>query len=244
MSHLRQLGVHASHYLAGRAGLMLLGFFSFPVLTRILPVAQYGELSLALKICLLWTVLSKCGIQNAALRFFPEYSKAALTEKRACSSTLILTVAGIAAVLMGVGLLSARFSRLGALAAGFAPTLLLLAFVRSVQPTFSGLLRSERKTWLFNACELSGKAMGIVFSIAALLLIGRDLRIYFSGLVLAESLVVIAVGFWFYRSGLLALSCFRFRFARGALMFSFPLIAYELTSVLLDSGDRLLIGNS
>lgn len=244
MNHVRQLLVHASQYLAGRVGLMLLGFVSFPILTRMLPVAQYGELSLALKLCLLWTVLSKCGIQNAALRFFPERSKGSLFDKCACSSTLVLTVAAIAATLMVIGFAAMHFSSLRAVSpvAVLAPLLLFLSFVRSVQPTFSGLLRSEQRTWLFNACELSGKAMGIIFSIAAFVLIARDLRVYLSGLVMAEALVVIAVGVWFYRSGLLSPGCFQPRLARSALVFSAPLIAYELTSVILDSGDRLLIG--
>jgi len=244
MSDLRQLFVHASQYLAGRAGLMLLGFLSFPVLTRILPVAQYGELSLALKLCLLWTVLSKCGIQNAALRFFPESSSRSLEEKRACSSTLILSAAGIAGfgVLLGLFILLLSPLHRWTAVAGLMPLLLILAFVRSIQPTFSSLLRSERRTWLFNTCELSGKAAGILLSIAAMLLIARDLRYYVSGLVGAEALVVFAVGIWFYRSGLLSPAGFRLRFARSALVFSLPLIAYELTSVILDSGDRLLIG--
>lgn len=244
MKHLRELLVHASQYLAGRMGLMLLGFLSFPVLTRILPVAQYGELSLALKLCLLWTVLSKCGIQNAALRFFPEYSKTSPLEKCACSSTLVITAAAIAGALLLGGMTLLRFTRLESIAAvaALAPLLLLLAFVRSVQPTFSGLLRSEQRTWLFNACELSGRAMGIFFSIAALLLIARDLRFYLSGLVAAEAFVVLAIGVWFYRHGLLQPAAFRPRLAAGALSFSLPLIAYELTSVILDSGDRILVG--
>lgn len=244
MNHVRQLLVHAGEYLAGRVGLMLLGFLSFPVLTRILPVAQYGELSLALKLCLLWTVLSKCGMQNAALRLFPEHSKGSLLDKCACSSTLVLTVGAIAATLMVLGFAVMHFSRLRAVSvvAGLAPLLLLLSFVRSVQPTFSSLLRSERRIWLFNACELSGKAMGIILSITALVVITRDLRVYLSGMVLAEVLVVIAVGFWFYRNGLLSPAYFQPRLARDALVFSVPLIAYELTSVILDSGDRLLIG--
>jgi O-antigen/teichoic acid export membrane protein len=244
MRHLRELLLHASQYLAGRMGLMLLGFLSFPVLTRILPVAQYGELSLALKLCLLWTVLSKCGIQNAALRFFPEHSKASPLDKRACSSTLVITVTVISGALLLSGMAFVRFTRLESVAAvaTLAPLLLPLAFVRSIQPTFSGLLRSEQRTWLFNACELSGRAIGIFFSIAALLLIARDLRLYLSGLVLAEALVVFAIAVWFYRNGLLKLASFRARFASNALAFSLPLIAYELTSVILDSGDRILVG--
>jgi len=244
MTEVRQLLVHASHYLAGRAGLMLLGFISFPILTRVLPVAQYGELSLALKLCLLWTVLSKCGIQNAALRFFPEASRTSEADKQACASTLILSVAVISLLLGGIGYVAMRFvgSRLSPAVSALAPLLLILAFVRSLQPTFSGLLRSERRTWLFNTCELSGKAMGILFSILALTLIAIDLRYFVAGLAAAEATVMIAIGTWFYRAGLLSQRRFELRLAWEALLFSLPLIAYELTSVVLDSGDRLLVG--
>jgi O-antigen/teichoic acid export membrane protein len=89
---------------------------------------------------------------------------------------------------------------------------------------------------------LSGKATGILFSILALLFIARELRLYLSGLVAAEAFVVVAVAFWFYRSGMLSAGVFRPELARTALTFSAPLIAYELTSVILDSGDRILIG--
>jgi O-antigen/teichoic acid export membrane protein len=244
MTDIRQLLVHASQYLAGRAGLMLLGFVSFPLLTRLLPVAQYGELSLALKLCLLWTVLSKCGIQNAALRFFPEASRSSEAEKQACASTLILSAAAISLLLGAFGYLAMRTigSRLGPAVSALAPLLLILALVRSIQPTFSGLLRSERRAWLFNACELSGKAGGILFSILALVLIATDLRYFIAGLVSAEALVMIAIAIWFYRAGLLSFRSFKPRLAREVIFFSLPLIAYELTSVILDSGDRLLVG--
>jgi O-antigen/teichoic acid export membrane protein len=243
MTDLRQLLVHASQYLAGRAGLMFLGFISFPVLTRLLPVAQYGELSLALKMCLLWTVLSKCGIQNAALRFFPEKSKAE-ADKKACASTLILTVAFISLIMGVLGYISLRImgAHLASAITALAPWLLVLAVVRSIQPTFSGLLRSERRTWLFNTCELSGKGMGILFSVLALSLIAIDLRYFLAGVIVSEALVMLAIGMWFYQTGLLSLRRFEPRMALSALQFSAPLIAYELTSVVLDSGDRLLVG--
>src|SRR4051812_4459804 len=244
MTDIRQLLVHASQYLAGRAGLMLLGFISFPLLTRLLPIAQYGELSLALKLCLLWTVLSKCGIQNAALRFFPEASRSSEAEKQSCASTLILSVTAISFLLGAFGYLTMRMigSRLGPAISALAPLLLILAVVRSIQPTFSGLLRSERRTWLFNACELSGKSTGILFSILALILIATDLRYFIAGLISAEALVMIGVAVWFYRAGLLSFRSFKPHLAREVLLFSLPLIAYELTSVILDSGDRILVG--
>jgi O-antigen/teichoic acid export membrane protein len=224
---------------------MLLGFLSFPVLTRILPVAQYGQLSLLLKLGLLWTVLSKSGMQNAALRFFPEHNKRGSQTGRICASTLIMESI-LCAVLMGVlGLLlvHSRLFNLKAQDASLASVLLGLVAVRSVQPTLSCLLRAQGRTWLFNLCELSGKALGIGLSLAALFLLSVDLHYYIGGLLLAEGTVVLAVLVWFNRTGLLSVSKFSLGVAKSAWRFSVPLIAYELTSVILDSGDRILIGH-
>ena len=244
MSDVQQLIRHAAQYLAGRAGLMILGFLSFPVLTRILPVSQYGELSLLLKIGLLWTVLSKCGLQNAALRFFPEQGRLSPESRSICASTLIVEAALCAGVMVIVGaaLVRSHLIPLSAQIATLAPLLLALIAVRSVQPILSGLLRAERRTWLFNLCELSGKALGIGLSLAAISLIAVDLHYYLGGLLVAEGAVVVGIVMWFHRAGLFAVGRFRLGIARSAWVFSAPLIAYELTSVVLDSGDRLLIG--
>jgi O-antigen/teichoic acid export membrane protein len=245
MSELGRLLRQASQYLAGRAGLMLLGFLSFPVLTRILPVAQYGELALLLKIGVLWTVLSKCGLQNAALRFFPEQSKTSKNGKLSCASTLVLESAlcSFAMVFLGLALVKLHIVELGAQVATIVPLLLTLVAIRSIQPTLSGLLRAEGRTWLFNICELSGRALGIGLSLAGLCLIAIDLHYYVAGLVLAEGSVVVAVLVWFRLNGLLSVRSFNSTFAINAWCFSAPLIAYELTSVVLDSGDRILIGH-
>jgi O-antigen/teichoic acid export membrane protein len=245
VSELRQLVNHASHYLAGRAGLMMLGFVSFPVLTRILPVAQYGELSLLLKLALLWTVLSKCGLQNAALRFFPEQSKLSVESKRACASTLIVSSVLVAATMaaLGFSLVRWRIINPGREIGALLPLVVALICVRSIQPIFSGLLRAEKRTWLFNMCEISGKSLGILLSVGALSLIAVNLHYYLAGLVIAEGSVVIAVAIWFRNAGLLSFRSVRPRFAGEVLLFSAPLIAYELTSVVLDSGDRILISH-
>jgi len=224
---------------------MLLGFLSFPVLTRLMPVAQYGELSLLLKLALLWTVLSKCGLQNAALRFFPEQSKYSEEARQACASTLIAESLFIAFAMaaLGFALIHMHVFKLDTEVSLLAPLLLALVAVRSIQPTLSGIIRAEHRTWLFNICELSGKALGIGLSLAGLSLIAVDLHYYFAGLLLAEGSVVAAVLLWLRRRRLFSFQNVRPAFARSAWLFSAPLIAYELTSVVLDSGDRLFIGH-
>ena len=50
----------------------LLGFISFPVFTRILPVAEYGVLNLVTRTLLMVVVITKLGIQHSVVRFYEE----------------------------------------------------------------------------------------------------------------------------------------------------------------------------
>lgn len=245
MNDIRTLWKQTSHYLAGRVGLMLLGLVSFPLLARLLSVQQYGELSLLLKLALLWTVLSKAGLQNAALRFTPEAAKSGTEAHRACIATLVSEACVIAGgmSLLGYALFRMSLIPLSRATATLVPLALALVFIRSVQPVLSGILRSEGRTILFNICELLGKSLGISFSIAALVFLALDLHYYLAGLLLAEGSIVVGILLWFRSRGYLHLRLAEMHLARQAFAFSAPLIAYEIASVILDSGDRVLIGH-
>jgi len=72
MSSLKTLYRHSSHYLGGRVAVMLLGFVSFPLFTRVFSVADYGAINLITNTVLLLTVVSKFGFQHAVQRYYPE----------------------------------------------------------------------------------------------------------------------------------------------------------------------------
>lgn len=245
MSDMRTLWRHTSHYVFGRIGLMLLGLVSFPVLARLLSVRQYGELSLLLKMALLWTVLSKAGLQNAALRFLPEAEKEGRNRKQGYITTLLaesLLISG-AFCLLGFFLVYLHVFAISGAARTLIPLALGLVVIRSIQPVLSGILRSEGRTLLFNLCEVLGKSLGIALSLLALFLLSVNLHYYLGGLLLAEASVVLALLLWLYKTGWINLAAVDRSFARRSFLFSTPLIAYELASVVLDSGDRLLIGH-
>ena len=62
------------HRLAYLSVAGLLGVLSFSLFTRILSVAEYGLLSLLLKIVGTFTVLAKLGMQQSVLRFYEEHT--------------------------------------------------------------------------------------------------------------------------------------------------------------------------
>lgn len=241
MSELRLFGKDIAQYLSGRVALMCLGFLSFPVLTRVLSLEQYGELSLLLKIALVWTVVSKCGLQNAVQRFTPgpgQDNKAATS----AFTTFTLTVLAVALVFVALGYVGIRLTQphLSQTIRVLLPVTAALVVTRAVQPILSGFLRVERRPMLYNLCEVVGKALGILLGVGAAVLTA-SLLLYLSGLAIAETLVALSLLAWFWKSGRIQLSAWNSQLAVMALRFAFPLIAYELASVVLDSGDRLLI---
>src|SRR5215469_4976060 len=100
MSSLKTLYRHSSHYLGGRVAVMLLGFISFPVFTRIFSVAEYGAINLITNTVLLLTVLSKFGFQHSVQRYYPEGSASAGPDTlRRYYSTLFYSTALLAVAL-------------------------------------------------------------------------------------------------------------------------------------------------
>src|SRR5690349_20148298 len=103
MSEIKTLFRHASHYLGGRICLMLIGFLSFPILTRVLSVADYGVMGLLSKIVLLFTVIGKFGLQNSVQRFYPEDGASTdVARRRRYYATLFFGAGGIGATSMCV----------------------------------------------------------------------------------------------------------------------------------------------
>ncbi len=245
MNELKTLYRHCAHYLGGRICLMLLGFLSFPVLTRIFSVAEYGVMSLVLKILLLLTVVGKFGLQNSVQRFYAEDGALLNQEKsRRYYSTLLFGSGMTGFTVAALFVLVLWFSPAGMLGSSLRNLFLLAAVLvvtRSMYPTLLGFLRAEGRTRTYNAVEISVKAVTVVTVCCLLLFWRRSLTVFFGVTVTAEIAGVLILMFVLYRRGVLAISAMDWSYFRQLAWFAFPLIGYELASVILDSGDRLLV---
>lgn len=151
MTHIEKLFKHSSHYLAGQFVLLLTGLLSFPILTRVFTVSEYGTLSLISSVLLFSTALSKLGLQHSAVRFYDEFKSGKRREpiSRFYSTIflgpLMCSVIMILLVLTVTALVSDRrsSSNLG----GLMPLVAILIPVQCAQSTFTELLRgAENKT--------------------------------------------------------------------------------------------------
>jgi len=245
MNPLKTLFRHSSHYFGGRLSLMLLGFASFPVFTRVFSVADYGTLNLVLNTVLLLTVLAKFGLQHALQRFYPEH---------AASSDPVALRRYYSTLFYGSGLLGGLFSSafLGAIVLGLGRflgisvtgTLALasaLVVIRSLRSIQLNLMQMENKTKLFNGMEILQKAATIGLTLLLLFLWSRSIMACFIAMIVVEAAVMLQYVPILARRGLVSPSLFDLKFLRDATVFAFPLMIAEIAWVLLAVGDRFFV---
>jgi O-antigen/teichoic acid export membrane protein len=245
MSALKTLYRHSSHYLGGRVAVMLLGFISFPVFTRVFSVADYGTMSLITNTVLLLTVLSKFGFQHAVQRYYPECAGSPDPNAlRRYYSTLFYGSALMALALVLVFVASVFFGSGHFLGIGATGALLLactLVMIRALRSMQMNLMQMENKTKLFNGMDILQKAATIVVVCLLLFFWQKSIFAFFLGMVAVEAVVLLQYMPVLSRRRLLSPSMFSGDFFRSALAFSFPLMAAEISWVVLDSGDRFFV---
>lgn len=245
MSALKTLYRHSSHYMGGRVAVMLLGFVSFPLFTRVFSVADYGTINLITNTVLLLTVVSKFGFQHAVQRYYPESAGSSDPDMlRRYYSTLFYGTALFAAVLSLLFAGSVFFGTgrfLGITATGTLLLACALIMIRSLRSMQMNLMQMENKTRLFNGMDILQKAAGIALICLLLFFWKKTVFAFFLGLVAVEGVILLQYLPVLGRRGLLSPAMFDSAFLRGALRFSFPLMVAEISWVVLDSGDRFFI---
>ncbi len=245
MSEIKTLYRHSSHYLGGRVAVMLLGFISFPLFTRVFSVADYGVINLITNTVLLLTVISKFGFQHAVQRYYPESANSSDPNKlRSYYATLFYGTALLAVVLSVMFGVSVYFGAGRFLGITATNTLLLacaLVIVRSLRSMQMNLMQMESKTRLFNGMDILQKAAGIALICLLLFLWKKTIFAFFLGLVLVEGAILLQYLPVLGKRHLLSIKQFDSGFLRTALAFSFPLMIAEISWVVLDSGDRFFI---
>ncbi len=245
MSSLKTLYRHSSHYLGGRVAVMLLGFISFPLFTRVFSVADYGTINLITNIVLLLTVLSKFGFQHSVQRYYPDLASANGPETlRRHYSTLFYSTAVLALLLSSIFIVSLFFGFGKLLGISTGGTLVLacsLVVIRSLRCMQMNLMQMEHKTRLFNGMDILQKATAIALICGLLFFWQKTLFAFFLGLVIVEGGALVQYWPVQARRELLSLKTFDFDFLRTAVVFSLPLMVAEISWVVLDSGDRFFI---
>jgi len=245
MFELKTLYRHTSHYLAGSVFVLLLGFVSFPIFTRLLSVEEYGLMSLVIKIAVMFTVFSKLGLQNSVLRFYEENRSSPDTSVHRKYFSTLFFGAGLAGSLMAALFLVAVWGTPHSLITPKVKGLLVFAgaliFIRTMQSMASAFLQAEGRTRAYNAVQIAVRVSSIILIVALLFAWKNGAMGFLAGTVIVEGIAVLVMSFIFWQERLLDIRSFDAGFFKASVVFGLPLVCYEVASVLLDSGDRVLI---
>lgn len=243
---LKRLVVHVSNYSAGSLLVTVASIVSFPILTRLLTVDEYGVMNLVATALSLLVGIAKLGVQHSAVRFYSEIR----TGKRgvgmeAYVSTVVFGMAGVgfAATLLWAGasqLIPDSFWNDERL----KPLLLLTAcliFIRVVDSSFVNQLRAEERSRAITVYSVARRYGGLALLLAVLFFVARDLWGFYAATIAGEAIATLVLVLWMWKRLRPRLRDFDAPLFRAMLAFGIPMIGYELASIILSMGDRYVI---
>ncbi|HVU53012.1 MAG TPA: oligosaccharide flippase family protein [Polyangia bacterium] len=249
-SALKTLAVQASHYSVASLFGVIAGLVTFPLLTRVFSVADYGVMNLVAATLTVSVAVGKVGVQHSILRYESEIraGKGRYTMPELYSTTQIgmLCTAAFVMLVVGVGAYLVPLSWLGD---GRVRKLFSIAsfliVVQVAESAFINFLRAEQKTTLLMKYNVAKKYLGLGLILVAVLWLSSTLASFYTATLVSEATAVAALAVVLYRTGsrpLPALAQFSRPLYRELLSFGIPMmIGYELSSIVLAVGDRYVI---
>ena len=241
LSEIGSLIRQSSHYLTGHILRMVAGFISFPILTRVLSVEDYGILGLITTTLFIGTAIAKFGLPEAAVRFYAEFDTNRLNK---FYTTVILTSGAIGAGVTAFFILTAKWiDRL--FFNGNAATLLwissVLILISCLTTSLTSLFRAQQKTKLYNIITVISRYGSLSLSIFLIFFLVGGIRGFYVGQIIWGFIILCILLSIPIRRGQISIKSFSPGILNEAVKFGFPLLFAELGSLLLNYSDRYLV---
>ncbi len=244
MAELRRFYRDSSSYLAGRICVMVLGFISFPILTRLFSVSDYGIMNLVGSTILIVSVFSKAGLQNSVQRFHKEHAVVGLEQMQRCYTSIFAgaTVASLAVTLVfAIAIALTPDTWLSPFAKKLLFISACLIFFRPLRSMVQNLWQVEGKTLAVNSVDIAVKGASTAAIVALILLWRRGVMSFVVGTVAVETAIMFVVLAIVARRDVLNVHQIDWGFAWESLTFGFPMMWAEIAYMILDSGDRFIV---
>lgn len=209
-------------------------------------VAEYGILNLITSTLFLWLAIAKLGIQHSIIRFYGEVESGrhAATVPQYLSTTLIgMAGIGLLATILWAGasqLIPSSWWSNPQVSGLFLVTAVLL-FIRTVDSALVNFLRAEERSGVLTIYNVAKRYGTLALVLFTLFYFVRNLYGYFWATIVAESIAVALLLFNMNRSRRFAPSDFSGDLFRRMLIFGMPMIAFELSGIVLEIGARYVI---
>lgn len=235
------LATHYLRYGIGNALVLVAGFISFPILTRLLSNEQYGIFSYFEVWLLVLLALIKFGAQHSILRLYPHGRGEQAVREFVASfllvpfrhSLVLWLVAGI-----GYGVVSTGLEG-EVRAVGWCMIALLLP---QVWISFvNALIGAEERSAQFMRQMIAQRWLEMLAIVGAVALVQHTALAAYSGRVLAAAVMALWLWWWLRHEHSPSLREARPAEWIASLSFSLPLVANEVTGALLALLDRVML---
>ncbi len=243
---LQNLFSHALKYSISSLLVTLAGFISFPILTRVFTVAEYGVISYVSSALMVLVVVGKLGMQHAIVRFYAEVEagKREVTEAQYLSTVMYgLGWTGLAAMLLGLGIglaipdawLSQPQTR------NLLLLSLLLVPIRVLDSAVSNLLRAQQRSGLLSTYTAVRRYAVLGLVLLVIFTIQAGLTAFYLATLVAELVVTLGMVWYALRGMGLSHAALNRPLLTAMIAFGLPMIVYDISGVLLNLGDRFFI---
>lgn len=245
-AELNKLLAHSARYAAGSAFAMIAGMVSFAILTRNLPVEDYGRLSLITITITLVVTFAKMGISHATVRFYSEASgnNSSITTRQYYGTVLLsalgsgllfaLCTAAVSHILAANGFIDDRISTLMKIAAS-------MVFLRVIFSALQNISRAEEKSGLFAVYQSLSKLSWLVTISGIAIFVGLTLELTVVAMLISDTLIVAIAVFFVLRRRLASVTDFSPPLLGSMLAFGLPLLGMEAADTILQTADRYVI---
>ncbi len=248
---LKRLLVHISHYSLASLLTTVAGLISFPFLTRVFSVADYGAINLIAATLSMTVTLGKVGIQHSIIRYHSEIASG----KRPfdLDNLYSTTFFGACGTGLAAGLILLAVTHFGpATWFGDIPDLRLcfalaciVCLAQVVESVLVNVARAKQLTMLLMLYQVIKRYAVLVLVIAGILFVARSLISFYVATVAVEIAAPVVLALHFFRSSAHTHPQ-PSRFSRPLylemLRFGIPMmVGYELSSIILAVGDRYVI---
>lgn len=242
---LRQLFQHASYYTIANILTMFAGLISFPIVTRIISVADYGLMTLMASLLSIAVVFGKLGVQHAIVRFHAEAVSDGPAGENTFVSTTMLSLLVFSAVTTAVWLGAAFWAPLGWIGGAQVRELMILTAVLIVVRTFdsgiANIVRAQQRSLAGSLYGVIKKYLTVAAVVGVLLYLVPGIQGFFIATVVVEALTTLGFMVYILRGTRIAPSLFSFPLLFTMMAYGLPMLAQELAAMLLLQGDRYVI---
>ncbi len=236
----KKLFRQSSKYFLGQIVVMVAGFISFPVLTRIFTVDNYGTLGIVTTTIMLATAIAKVGSTNSSVRYFAEYKKNGKLQIYYSTMTFgYLSIAILVSLILFV--IGNMFNLYGNKNIILILVISLLVILMSIYSVLQGMLRAEQKIKKYIVTNIIFRYGTITLGVLALFAIYKSIEIYLATQALVLLVIIAIIIFGINKRYVISPASFSIDLFKDSICYGFFLSISEIAHLILTYADRYLI---